>query len=260
MIGYLRLVITIWPFVAIWLFVDLLAIFVGNILGLKVSNPPLSLVVPLSLIFNPFIFPIMEMYDPELTPIDEDLTEKVKNLAARMGISPVPVRRLVGRTGTSQINAWVKHDTIFVTEKAISRLRDVEIDFLLGHELGHLRRIRHRKRVLKHPILILCFVAILPVLTVARVDFLWQTRVLALVALFSALVVFTVWLAHRAPLSGKAIELECDLIGAELCGDFEAAYAALDKLTAEENPVDSKLSSYPTRDERLGQIRDLQVA
>lgn len=261
MVGYFRFAVKAWPIVVALLGIDLIAALIAYLFNTSASGPPLAITGFIALGVNPFINPTMEMYDPSQSPEDPNLSRQVEAMAKTMNLKPPKVKRLTGPKGSSLINAWLKDNTIFITDKAVQRMSDAEVTFLLGHELGHVKRLEERRASFKaFPPVFAWLVIILFIVVMAciKVDFYWPYRAVIFGAVAVSLILAIKFL-EKNPINSKEIELECDRIGAELCGDYQSAYSAIEKLTANEKPIDVKLSNYPSREQRLSQITELSA-
>lgn len=260
MVGRFNFLKRLWPVVAYLASLEIAAIGTAYALGVPLTGPSLCLFVVVFL-FNPFILPAAEMYDPSLAIDDASLTEKANRMARVMDIDCLPVKVLVGPVGKDTINAFCKEKSIFITSRAVLELSDAAVLFMLGHEIGHLRhnkdlaiRLKNRPPV-KWPFWL--FLALLTAFCVSiRLEIDSAAHILLIVLLVGSAIPL-VWLQGKDPVTSKEIELFCDRIGAELCGDPQAALEALDRMTEKETDRQAKLSGYPTRGERLAQVRGM---
>lgn len=260
MVGYVRFLARIWPALAFCFLCDCTYLFLKLWLGLKSSGaPPIIAIVFPTFALNPFILPTSAMYNPKLSPKDDELSDLAKEMLESERQTPIPVHRLVDSFGKKKINGYYKDGKIFISQKAIDELTPGELRFIVGHEVAHILRLNAEKvggRNIGIGWLIAALTWLFFAFVIIRLEFGgWQYLPLGLLML--PMVIFAIRQGNSAKAPSPELELWCDAKGAELSGDYPSALTALEKLTIQSSDRASKFSGYPTRERRLNHMREL---
>ena len=182
------------------------------------------------------------------------MSERARILAERLGVSSRPVYVLTGGPGEWKL-ASVLEDRICITEKLAKEVSIEALDWILGHELAHLRVPAKKKAplppVVTVALMVLIYVALMSIFVVpfGLKSFVGFGLVFASVLLFSKL---------GPSKTTPEIELECDRLAASVTSP-EAGLEALSALL-EAHRGEKGVEGYPSRQRRLAQMTDMLEA
>jgi Zn-dependent protease with chaperone function len=184
----------------------------------------------------------------------KELSLRSHYFARLANLPPIDTSILAQESERNEINAFLTHDQILVTETAAQKLTLEELDFFIAHEIAHLQRLA----TLRKPSILLWILGGggVVLMSLLKLDAPIIVRIgsgfLVLVA-----TICPAQVRERFPTPRK--ELWCDCRAVELTQNPAAAISALEKMHENLRPIQATLGGYPSKEERIRAIRAMNL-
>jgi Zn-dependent protease with chaperone function len=195
---------------------------------------------------------------PRRTVRNEELSHRAHGLAERLQVGPLDV--FVGAISSKNdvIAAFNIGSQILVSEAAVQQLDRAEMEFILAHEVAHLKHVRFCRGRSPSPVAVfLVGVTAGIVLAVFRASALDGHPLVVVFVL--GLVLIAVIKAIQATGRSRELELRADGEALQATRDLAAALAVIAKLQGPSDKME-KLESHPTNANRIDNLRQVAAS